>query len=159
MNQKQICCINCYPREHANEVGCQRVDCQCHQKQSWEEEFENMPLEYFADSVFSTSGNPSELEFINWQRETTRRAIQKKEFFKKIICRAIQTREREISEEVEKEKIICEHCKKPFDETARTYDGVANCQCKDGKYAYKNSWEDIGFNEACDKVLSIINNK
>lgn len=72
------------------------------QKQSWEEEFENLPLDYFADSVFPTSGNPSELEFINWQRETTRRAMQKKEFFKKIICRAIQTREREISEEVEK---------------------------------------------------------
>ena len=70
------------------------------QKQSWEEEFENLPLDYFADSVFPTSGNPSELEFINWQRETTRRAMQKKEFFKKIICRAIQTREREISEEV-----------------------------------------------------------
>lgn len=91
MNQKQICCINCYPREHTNEVGCQRIDCQCHQKQSWEEKVHLKLLEKSESAKDCGEMTVVKIGFLP--------AI-----IKEIVDEAIQTREREVREEYENNK-------------------------------------------------------
>lgn len=76
---------------------------------------------------------------------------------KDFIQETLSNREKEIAEEVEKMKKICRTCKKPLDETARDYDGVANCQCcEHEKVAYEHSTEEIGYNQAITDVLQIM---
>lgn len=52
---------------------------------------------------------------------------------------------------------VCKTCKKPLDETARDYDGIANCQCCDSeKFAYEHTTDEIGFNEALKQLINLI---